>query len=276
MTRRLLLSCIGICCIVGIAQAQTASAGKLNEFQGKVIAAKDAEIAARVDGRLAKINFSAGQVVKKGDLLFEFDTKFREINLAAARARLNVLEAQLRLAEVKLKNAETLRTRKVSSEMQLLEARAQREVAAASVEEANANVAAAQLQLDQTALRAPFDGMVSRASVLEGAYLTLQAMDKNRLATITQLDPIQVVADVPFDVYQQSRSMFDSRAEASGTLSYTLVLPNGVKYLHAGRLVAGSGEFDPATQSMAIVVEFQNPDFLLRPGLAVTLQSSAQ
>lgn len=258
------------------AAAQQTTADKTHEFKGKVIAAQETEIAARIDGRLAKINFTTGQIVKKGDLLFEFDQKFRQISLAGIQARQKVLEAQLKLADVKLKNAQTLRTRNVSSEMQLLEAQAQRDIAAANVDEAKTNVQAAQLQLDQTRLFAPIDGIIGRPFILEGAYLTLEGVDKNRLAVIAKLNPIQVAGDIPFDNFLNSREIFDSRKQAGAMMEYTVILPNGDTYPHKGRLVASTGEFDPATQRMTIAVEFDNPEFLLRPGLVVTVQSSVR
>jgi Glycosyl hydrolase family 1 len=55
---------------------------------------------------------------------------------------------------------------------------------------------------------------------------------------------------------------------------FGLVLPTGDKYPHNGRLVAGAYEFNPATQTTEVTVEFPNPNLLLRPGLNVTLQSS--
>ena len=61
-----------------------------------------------------------------------------------------------------------------------------------------------------------------------------------------------------------------------GKSRYTLILPNGEKYPHKGRFVAGTGEFNPAAQVMAIAVEFENPGYLLRPGLNVTLKSSVR
>lgn len=265
------------CCLATqTATAQDSPESKVYEFKGKVIAAREAEMAARVDGRLANINFTAGQVVKKGDLLFEFDVKFRQLALDAAQAQQKVMEAQLQLADVKLKNAESLQARNVSSEMQVLEAQAQRGIAAANVDAAKANVGIAQLQLDQTRLLSPIDGMISQPFVREGAYLTLQALDQNRLAVIIQLDPIRIVGEVPFDAYAERRELFDIRKTGGDALEYTLVLPNGEKYSHTGRLVAGTGEFDPQTQAMAVVVEFENPEFLLRPGLMVTLQSSVK
>jgi multidrug efflux pump subunit AcrA (membrane-fusion protein) len=136
-------------------------------------------------------------------------------------------------------------------------------------------VQAAQLQLDEMKLFAPIDGVISEPFVREGAYLTLEALGQNRLAVIFQLNPIQVVGEIPFNDYLQRRETFDGGREASKMLEYTLVLPNGEKYSHKGRLVAGTGEFNPATQVMAIAIEFENPEFLLRPGLKVTLQSSA-
>jgi RND family efflux transporter MFP subunit len=268
---------VAACCLATqAAVAQEPPASKGYEFKGKVIAAREAEVAARVDGRLAKINFTPGQIVKKGDLLFEFDVKFRQFSLEAAQAKQKIMEAQRQLADIKLKNAETLRTRNVSSEMQVLEARAQRDIAAAYADEAKTNVGSAQLQLDQMKLFAPIDGVVSPPSVREGAYLTLEAFVPNRLAVITQLNPIQVVGEVPFNTYSQRRDVFDTRQQLSETLEYTLILPNGEKYGQKGHLVASTGEFNPATQTMAIAVEFENPEFLLRPGLTVSLQSSTR
>jgi membrane fusion protein (multidrug efflux system) len=55
---------------------------------------------------------------------------------------------------------------------------------------------------------------------------------------------------------------------------FGIVLPNGDKYPHKGRLVGGSYAFNTETQTTEVTAEFPNPDYLLRPGLAVTLQSS--
>jgi hypothetical protein len=89
---------------------------------------------------------------EEGRLVVRVHQKFRQISLSAAEAKQKVLEPQLNLAEVKLKNAQTFRARNVSSEMQLLEAQAQRDIAAANVDEAKVNVQAAKLQLDQISL----------------------------------------------------------------------------------------------------------------------------
>jgi multidrug efflux pump subunit AcrA (membrane-fusion protein) len=144
-----------------------------------------------------KINFAAGQLVKEGDLLFEFASKSNELSLALAQATLKQAEAQLRLAEVNLKNKQTLRARNVGSEMELLETQAQRDIAAAKVEEARANAAIAEIALQQMKLSAPISGIISRSLIKEGAYITKEARDQSRLATIVQLDPINVIGQAP-------------------------------------------------------------------------------
>jgi multidrug efflux pump subunit AcrA (membrane-fusion protein) len=109
-----------------------------------------------------------GQVVKKGDLLFEFGPKSAELSLALAQSHLKQAEAQLRLAETNLKNKQTLRTRKVASEMQFLDAKAQRDIAAAKVDEVRANVELGQISLQQMKLYAPITDIISRAFIREG------------------------------------------------------------------------------------------------------------
>src|SRR5262245_40902772 len=132
------------------------------EYKGIVAAAREVEVAPRLDGLLSKVNFTAGQLVRKGDLLFEFASKSNELSLALGQATLKQAEAQALLAEVNLKNKETLRSRNVASEMEFLETQAQRDIAAAKVEEARANVAIAEIALQQTKLYAPISGVVSR------------------------------------------------------------------------------------------------------------------
>jgi membrane fusion protein (multidrug efflux system) len=262
-----------LCLTTGPAPAQQPPAPEVLEYKGTVAAALEGEVAPRLDGLLSKIHFTAGQFVKKGDLLFEFAARNSELALVLAQADQQQAEAQLRLAEVGLQNAQTLRSRDVASEKQLLEAEAQRDIAAAKAKQAGVNVQMAEIALAQMKLYAPISGVISRPFIREGAYITKEARDQTRLAIVVQLDPIHVVGQAPVDKYFQRGEKLTSLELAADRREFGLVLPTGDKYPHKGRLVAASYEFNPATQTVDVIAEFPNPDYLLRPGLNVTLQS---
>ena len=262
-----------LCLTIHPVLGQQPAAPEVLEYKGTVAAAREAEVAPRLDGLLLKINFTAGQLVKQGDLLFEFGQRDKELSVALAQASARQAEAQLRLAEVKLKNARTLRGRNVASEMQLLEAEAQRDLAAGRADEARTNVQLGELALQQAKLYAPITGIISQSFIREGAYVTKEARDQSRLATIVQLDPVHVIGQAPAAMYFQRGETLPSIEQIAERREFGLVLPTGDKYPHKGRLVAGAYEFNRATQTTEVTVEFPNPDYVLRPGLDVTLLS---
>jgi multidrug efflux pump subunit AcrA (membrane-fusion protein) len=109
------------CLAIQPATAEQPTAPEVLEYKGTVAAAREVEVAPRLDGLLSEITFVAGQFVKKGNLLFAFASKQSAIP-GACPGQPKQAEAQLRLAEVDLKNKETLRAQNVASEMQFLEA----------------------------------------------------------------------------------------------------------------------------------------------------------
>lgn len=264
---------VAACLMILPAVGQQQTVPEVLEYEGTLVPARQAEVAPRLDGLLLKINFTAGQLVKQGDLLFEFGSNDKELSVALAQASLKQAEAQLQLADVKLKNAQSLRTREVASEMQLREAQAQRDLAAAQVDQARANVGLAELALQQMKLHAPISGLISRSLVNEGAYITKEARNQSYLATIVQLDPIRAIGQAPAAMYFQRSGLHKSLEQGAEQVEFAMVLPTGDKYPHKGRIVAGDYQFDPATQTVEVTVEFPNPDLLLRPGLKVSLRS---
>jgi RND family efflux transporter MFP subunit len=246
-------------------------------FKGIVAPARSYEIAPAFDGQVKKIHFVAGRYVEKGALLFELDTTKEELELERDRARLLRAEAQLRIAELVLRNNTELRKKNIVSERQFAESEAQRDIAAAAVTEARVQVREDELKIGQMKGYAPFAGIMSRPKVAEGSYLV--KVKQTGLAMLTELDPIQVSAKVPYDLYADHLKLlkFDGRfldpKEAMVRIDVFVTLPNGIKLPQVGKISGGGYEFDPDTQVMEVTVDFPNPGLLLRPGLAVTLQA---
>lgn len=242
------------------------------EFEGTVVPAREADITPIVSAWLDTITFKPGQLVEEGEALFEFHKPPAEYRLQLAQAQLDAARAQLLEAIAEVKRAETLRDRSIVSVVELEKNQALRDIAAANVRQAEANVGLAELGVMQMTQKAPFAGIMSAPMVRENGWQDVGDEDII-MAIITQLDPIQVRGEVPWDVYAARQSMFGSNAELIDGIVLSLVLPGGEKFPYEGKLVSGGYLFDEASQKIRVWGEFPNPERLLRPGLKVTVQS---
>src|SRR3954462_3286557 len=112
-----------------------------NEYVGQLDASVNATIEARVQGYLVSQNYKEGQLVKKGDVLFEIDRRPFEAALAQAKAALLQAEASAKQAELNAQRATDLFQRNVATEQErdnavqiAAAARAQTEAQRATVE----------------------------------------------------------------------------------------------------------------------------------------------
>ncbi len=257
----------------GTAQQSSPSIQALRDYRGAVEPIRKFVFSARCDGLLSKIGFIPGQIVNEGDPVIEFRTTEKQLDLDRKRALRQRADAELRGAETTLERFRKLGQTNAISTGQIKDAEVARDVAATKLEEARANEKEAELIVGDMQLRAPFAGIMSAPYVSIGTYIDLDARTSRPLAEIIQLDPIWVVYKVPFAVYYERRKAMASDTEVLQRLDLSLVFPNGEVYPHKGRVTFIDYQVDQATQAIAVRAEFPNSDYLLRPGLEVTIQS---
>src|SRR5262245_42290050 len=166
-----------------LAATPAASQEASPDFKGLVAPARSYDIAPPFDGQVIKIHFVPGQFVEKGALLFTMDTTKEELDLERDQVVLAKTEAQLRIAEIILKNNTELRRKNVVAERQYLESEAQRDIAAATVAEARVQVKGDEVKIKELKRYAPFAGIMSRPTVAEGAHLIREARENTGMAT---------------------------------------------------------------------------------------------
>lgn len=110
---------------------------------GEVVAPQTIELRNELEGRITKVNFQSGSLVKAGQLLLQLDITEEQARLKAAQARLN-------LAQLDLERIRKLRKNRTVSEERLDQAVAQNDIA-------QADIAALQATIDKKTLRAPFN-----------------------------------------------------------------------------------------------------------------------
>ncbi len=156
---------------------------------GRVSAVDTVQIIPRVTGFLRERTFIEGQEVRAGDLLFVLEREPFEAAVAARRADLASARAALLNAERQLARAEELvRTNNIPLATRD-QRRAEAEMARARVQEAEAALRMAGIDLGYTLITAPFAGRIGRPVASVGAVVSPQS---GPLATLTSVDPMHV------------------------------------------------------------------------------------
>lgn len=206
-----------------VARLAPASAQSLLTATGYVVAQRAAAVASKGTGRLEKLNVEEGDQVKAGDIIARLEAADVNASLAASRAALGQAEAGLesaralgREAKLRYDRMQELRDKKLASEAEYDQARAAHESAVAAIgsaeaglSAARANVEWAEVQVENTIIRAPFDGTVLTKTADVGevvAPFAAAASSRGAVVTIADMASLEVEADVSESNIQQIHS----------------------------------------------------------------------
>jgi membrane fusion protein, multidrug efflux system len=229
-------------------------------FNGRVVAVDEVQLRARVTGFLEQRLFGEGADVAAGDLLFVLEkdpyqavVAQRQAELASAQASKANTAAQLQRGEELVKNDNIPK-----SEVDIR--RADDEMAAAAIQEAQAALEQALINLSYTDIHAPVAGRISRAAVSVG---NLVGPDSGVLAIIVSQDPIYVT----FPVTQRRLLEYRrGRVDTGGAPVVRVTLPDGTLYEHPGKIDFLDVQGDPGTDTVTVRAEFPNPEGILVDG----------
>ena len=219
LSRRLLFSTLAVLIIsavgyfefsfftTGAIQVQLATATLSSPSQadavltasGYVVAQRKAAVASKATGRLQQLNVVEGDHVRKGDVLARLEDADIRANLDQARAGLKVNEADLKDAVQWMGRAKTLLERGVSTQADYDNAEARYNRVLASIEVAKATVTAAEVALENTLIRAPFNGTVLTKNADVGemvAPMAASVSSRSAVVTMADMTSLQVEADV--------------------------------------------------------------------------------
>lgn len=158
---------------------------KLEELSEKIVSVgsilpdETVELSFETSGKIVEIDFKEGSFVKKGELL-------ARINDAPLQAQLNKLEAQIPLAESRVYRQKTLLEKDAVSQETF-------EQVSTELATLKADIEMVKAQIDQTKLRAPFDGYIGLRQLSEGQY----ASPSTVVAKMTKTSPLKIEFSVP-------------------------------------------------------------------------------
>ncbi len=241
------------------------------DFSGRVAAVDSVEVRAHVWGYLEKVNFKEGDLVKKGDVLFELDARPYEALLNQVKAKVRQDQAQLKFDEAEYERDLKLAPSSAVSKSELDKANAARDVDLANVAADNAAVTSAQLNLQYTQVTAPITGRASRYNVTVGNLI--QSGDQaggTMLTTIVSVDPMYAYFDVDeHTILRVGELVRQGKSDPPGAGGYgvSLGLGNETGYPHQGTINFVDNQVNPKTGTIRLRGVFPNKDGALSAGL---------
>ena len=240
------------------------------EFTGQFVAVDAVDVRARVSGYLDSIHFRDGQLIEAGDLLFVIDPRPFEAARDSAAARLTQSQARLELAESQLQRAATLLANanisRATYDARVEEVRA----AAASIDEARADLQIAELNLGFTSITAPISGRISQREISVGnLVIGGSTAGTSLLTTIVSLHPIYFEFDMSetyFLRYQRAISEGRLDAHRNGGVRVDGRLFDEEDWPLEGRIDFVDNRVDRSSGTIRMRAVFPNPDLFLTPG----------
>jgi RND family efflux transporter MFP subunit len=166
---------------------------------GYVVAQRKAEVASKGTGRLVYLGFEEGDTVTSGEVIARLDNDDVRANLELAKAELTKAEADSLNAGRSYRRAKNLFASGSITETEYENAETAYRLALASVTAAAANVKAAEVALENTYIRAPFDGTILTKNADVGemvAPFASSASSKGSVVTLADMNSLEVEADV--------------------------------------------------------------------------------
>lgn len=226
---------------VGVGQAQQGQLPILINALGTVTPAASVVLVPQVSGTLTEILFDEGQPVAKGQVLAHIDARSYRQKLAQAKGQLARDEAELAQARVTLQRYQTL-LRQDSIARQDVDAQSALVHQLEAVVQADkASVQAAQLDVEFTEITAPIEGIIGLRAVDVGNLVGPSTTAG--IATITQIEPIDVVFSIPQDdVHRLRQALFQGELPVQALdRTRARVLAEGVFLTLDNQINASSG-----------------------------------
>lgn len=214
---------------------------------GSLIPDEEVDLSFETSGKITDIYFKEGTRVARGQLL-------AKINDAPLQAQLRKLQAQWRLMQDRVFRAKALLAKEAVSKEAFQEAEANLSALKAEMDMVKA-------QIQQTELRAPFDGIIGLRQVSTGAYATTSTS----IATLTKTSPLKVEFSVP--------ERYAGTLPPGTALTFTA---EGDLTPRKAKIYASDSRVDPDTRTYTVRALYDNKGGKLVPGRYVSVNLSTR
>ena len=234
------------------------------EWIGSLDGNVNAVIRPQVTGYLVKQNYREGDVVKKGQPLFEIDPRTFDAAVEQAKGVRAQNAARHETSRANLARIKPLASMNAVSQKDLDDAVGSELAARSALEAAEASLKTAKLNLEFTKITSPVSGIAGIAKAQIGDLLSPSMATE--LTTVSTVDPIKVYFNISEREYLKVAGAASAAGMKPENVPLELFLVDGSLYPHAGKVSALDRQVDVSTGTFKVAALFPTPNNLLRPG----------
>jgi RND family efflux transporter MFP subunit len=239
-------------------------------YNGWLEATETVDVRSRVRGHIVKIGFTDGQIVKKGDLLFQLDPRPFEADAGQARDQLRIAEAQKVAADRDYDRMKELVTTGAVSKTEADKSEARAVSLAAQVEAAKQEITRKALDVEYARITAPIGGRISRAQLTVGNFVNAGGTDPV-LTTIVSIDPIYLYFNIDERSLQRYQKTYAERIRRRESVNqakfpFSFGLDSDQGYPNQGVLDFANNRVDASTGTIQVRGVVANPQGRFTPG----------
>lgn len=242
------------------------------EYSGVVAATDKVPVMPKVSGRVLEKYVQGGQAVAEGQPLFRLDSRSYQAALNAAKAGQAQAAANLANQELNLRRYQTLADEDAIAMQTVTDQEAATAQQNAVLQAQEAQVAAAQDNMDDTIVYAPFSGTLNVDDVPIGTFATAGG---TALVTILSNNPVFVDFTISEAEYLEMVKSGAGNPTSWGD-HLKLRLSDGSMYAYEGHIAQVNHGMNGNSGSIVVRAVFDNPENVLLPGMYATVVSDAQ
>src|SRR4051812_42890 len=242
---------------VGVRPVAMKGVSQSFEFVGRIKAVNKVDLRARVEGFLEKVLFREGQDVKTGDLLYQIEKVQFQAQVDQAKANLAAAEADATNAELEYNRNLQLSKSQFSAQAVVDKNKATLDSDRAKVQQMQAALKQAEVNLDYTDIRSPIDGRIGRTAYTVGNLVNPAS---GVLSTIVSQDPIYVLFPVSVRDLETIREARHKEDGGMAKIDIRIRLSNGRDYTHPGVWNFTDPQVDQQTDALIMRATIPNPE----------------
>jgi len=235
------------------------------KYPGKMSPINEVAVVPRVTGVLEKCLFTEGEIVHKGELLYEIEDVTYQAKVDSAKSAIAQLEATQRYVTTNYNRQKTLVESKAVSVSVFDEAEEQLALINAKLIAARADLRDAENTLSYTRIHSPITGKAGKSAIPPGNLVTPST---GTLVTITSASPIYAIFSISERVFREE---FGGTEGFKKNAYIRIELADGKIYGEVGVPTIIDPRVDPTTNTVKIWAKFQNTDDVVIPGSYVTV-----